>query len=112
MHEAIDMGAAKARLMNVSIDGDADNLIRDFCRFMSFRLPSALLPDGFVFACNLALYDLNGGVDGHTQKPIKNGLTGYPDAVYALIGMRIPDIADAVFPKGFADDVRDVCREG
>ena len=110
MYEAIDTGDAKERLMDVSIDDDAAGLIRDFCKFLSFRLPSALLPDGFMYACELTLYSLNAGRDVHTQKPIRNRLVGYPDAVYALIRMRIPDIADAVFPKGFADGMRDVCK--
>jgi hypothetical protein len=107
MEEAIDMRDAKEKLMDIYVVDDVSNLIHDFSKFLSPRLNDKLEPIGFVFACDLALHDLRSGVDGYTHKPIRNCLVGYPGMVYSIIRMRIPEIADAVLPSRFADEVRD-----
>jgi hypothetical protein len=106
MEEAIDMRDAKEKLMDISVVDDVSNLIHEFGKFLSPRLNDKLEPIGFVFACDLALHDLRSGVDGY-NKPIQNRLVGYPGTVYSIIRMRIPEIADAVLPRRFADEVRD-----
>ena len=111
MNEAIDMKDAKEKLMDISIENDTDNLIKAFGRFLSPRLNDELVPVGFVLGCDLALYDLSKGINGYTQEPIKNRLVGYPNMVYMLIKARVPEIAKAIFPSEFADEVSKICSE-
>lgn len=110
------MKDAKERLMDISIDDDTDNLIKEFSRFLSPRLNDELVPVGFVLGCDLALYDLalydlSKGINGYTQEPIKNRLVGYPSMIYMLIKARVPEIAKAIFPSEFADEVSKICSE-
>ena len=110
MNEAIDMKEAKEMLMDISVDDDTDDMIKEFGRFLSPRLNDELVPVGFVLGCDLALYDLSKGVDGYTKKPIQNRLVGYPSMIYTLIKMRVPTIAKAIFPEEFANEVTDLCK--
>jgi len=61
--------------------------------------------------CELALYDLQTGVNGFTGKPIQSRLVGYPTMIYALLRMEIPRIADAIFPAEFAAGVKTCIEE-
>lgn len=109
MNEAMNMGKAKEMLMDLSIKNDRDNLIKAFGQFLSPRLADELFAIGFVFGCDLALCDLSKGIDGYTNEPIQNQLVGYPSMVYTLIKRRVPDIANAIFPSEFADEVLEIC---
>ncbi len=111
MDKAIDMKEAKEILMDISIDGDTGNLIKEFSRFLSPRLNDELVPVGFVLGCDLALYDLSKGINGYTQEPINNRLVGYPNMIYTLIKARVPEIAKVIFPSEFADEVLKICNE-
>lgn len=105
---ALSMQDPKGRLKVITryIEG-ADDMLCKFANFLAERLNSQLVPEGFVMACELALYDLEAGVDGFTNQPLNNELVGYPQIVYVLIRMQIPDIADAIFPSEFAHEVKD-----
>jgi hypothetical protein len=107
--QALSMDEAKLKLARLEdhIPDSPDELIYKFGRFLSERLNSELVPTGFVMGCELALHDLQQGVDGFTDKPIQNGLTGYPQIIYGLLRMEIPNIAAAVFPEDFANSVKD-----
>lgn len=61
--------------------------------------------------CELALYDLSIGINGYTGEQMNNRLVGYPPLIYALIRMRFVDIAHAIFPESFANDVRDIIEK-
>jgi hypothetical protein len=105
--DAISMKEAKEKLMNLELENDVDDIMKEFGKFLSPRLNDELVPAGFVLGCTLALYDLSVGVNGYTGEQIRNRLVGYPPIMYALIRMRFMDIAYAVFPESFANDVRD-----
>jgi hypothetical protein len=109
--DAISMKDAKEKLMNLELENDVDNVMKEFGKFLSPRLNAELVPAGFVLQSELALYDLSVGIDGHTGKQMKNRLVGYPPLMYVLIRMRFEDIAYAVFPESFANDVRDVIEK-
>ena len=49
----------------------------------------------------LAIYDLQRGMDGFTKKPITGRISGYPPTFYSLLGLSIADIASAVFGKKY-----------
>jgi hypothetical protein len=105
--DTISMKDAKEKLMNLELEDDVDDIMKEFGRFLSPRLNPELVPGGFVLMAELALYDLSIGINGNTGEPIRNRLVGYPPITYALIRMRFVDIAYAVFPESFANDVRD-----
>lgn len=84
----------------------AQDTIYEFGRFLSERLNPELVPEGFVLGCELAIYDLQKGVDGFTGEPINSNLVSYPPMVYALLRMEIPHIASVIFSEEFATAVK------
>lgn len=90
---------------------DQQGPIYDFGRFLADRLNPQLVPQGFVMACFLAIYDLEAGVDGFTQKRITSRLVGYPPQIYQILHLFIPVIARAVFPADFAAGVEECYNE-
>lgn len=109
--DAISMKEAKEKLMNLELEDDVDGIMKEFGKFLSPRLNDELVPTGFVLGAELALYDLNVGKNGYTGDPIRNRLVGYPPIIYALIRMRFTDIACAIFPESFANEVRDIIEK-
>lgn len=110
---ALSMEEPKQKLARLEeLISDADNdLLYEFGRFLAGYLNPQLVPMGFVMSCELALHDLRVGVNGFTRQPIQSRLVGYPPAMYALLGMEIPRIADAVFPAEFAARVKTIIEE-
>ena len=109
--DAISMIEAKEKLMNLELENDVDDMMKEFGKFLSPRLNDELVPAGFVLGCELSLYDLSVGINGYTGEPIRNRLVGYPPLIYALMRMRFVDIAYAVLPESFANDVRDIVEK-
>jgi hypothetical protein len=52
------------------------------------------------------IIDLTRGASGFSGKPIPTSLAGYPAVLYGLLRDFQPRIAEAVFPREFADAVR------
>lgn len=106
--QALSMDEPKQKLAKLEkLIPDAPNdLLYDFGRYLAGYLNPQLVPMGFVMGCELALYDLQTGVNGFTGKPIQSQLVGYPPQIYALLRMEIPRIADAVLPAEFAASVK------
>ena len=106
--QALSMDEAKQKLAKLEelIPDAPDGLLYDFGRFLAGYLNPQLVPMGFVMGCELALHDLQAGVNGFTSKPIQSRLVGYPPMIYALLRMEIPRIADAIFPAEFAASVK------
>jgi hypothetical protein len=109
--DAISMKEAKKKLMNLELENDVQDLMKEFGKFLSPRLNDELVPAGFVLGCELALYDLSKGINGYTGEPLRNRLVVYPPLIYSLIRMRFTDIAYAVFPESFANDVKDIIEK-
>jgi len=106
--DAISMNEAKDKLRNLSqYMPDQEETIYEFGKYLADRLNPELLPMGFVMACELALYDLQKGVDGFSGQPIRSRLVGYPPMIYALLRMMIDQIAEAIFPEDFANAVKE-----
>ncbi|MBI5153087.1 MAG: hypothetical protein HZA36_01360 [Parcubacteria group bacterium] len=110
--QALSMDEAKQKLMALGehLEGAQSTTI-DFARFLASRLNSQLVPMGFVMACELALYDLQKGVDGFSGQPIRSSLVGYPPMIYVLLRVEIPMIAKAIFPEEFAAGVQEFIEE-
>lgn len=106
--QALSMDEPKQKLAKLEelIPNTLDGLLYDFGHYLAGRLNSQLVPMGFVMGCELALYDLQTGVNGFTGESIQSRLVGYPPMVYALLRMEIPRIADAVLPAEFAASVK------
>lgn len=83
----------------------------EFGEFLAEFLGSELTPAGFILGCNLALNDLRTGINSHTGLPIQGNIAGYPEVVYGYLRSEIPAIADAVFPKEFAGNVKKQIKE-
>ena len=90
-----------------------EDVLYSFGRYLAKRLEGhpELVPEGFNVTVELALHDLQKGIDGYTQKPIQSRLVGYPPIIYSLLRMRTPDIAKAVCPEDFAEGVRKMYEE-
>ena len=84
-----------------------EDVIYKFGAYLAERLYPELNPGLFVMAVELALYDLQRGVDGFTGEPIRSKLVGYPPVIYKMLRMHVPDIAEAVCPEDFAKGIRE-----
>lgn len=106
--QALSMDEPKQKLAKLEelIPAAPNNLLYDFGRHLAGYLNPQLVPMGFVVGCEMALHDLQTGVNSFTGKPIRSRLVGYPPAIYALLLMEIPRIADAVLPTEFAASVK------
>jgi hypothetical protein len=106
---ALSMDEARRKLAKLEelIPNAPNELLYDFGRHLAGYLNLELVPMGFVLRCELALYDLQTGVNGFTGEPIQRSqLVGCPPIIYALLRMEIPRIADAVLPAEFAASVK------
>ena len=110
---ALSMDEPKQKLAKLEeLIPDAPNgLLYDFGRYLAGYLNPELVPMGFVMGCELALYDLQTGVNGFTGKPLQSRLVGYPPMIYVLLRMEIPRIADAVLPAEFAASVKNYIEQ-
>lgn len=106
--KAISMEPVKEKLRNLKdyMPG-GEEFVYNFGKFLADRLNPQLISSGFNVAAELALHDLEQGVDGFSKQPIRNGLEGYPSPVYAALRMQVPDIAKAVCPEEFAKGVKE-----
>ena len=106
--QALSMDEPKQKLTKLEefMPNAPNDLLYDFGRHLAGYLNPQLVPMGFVMGCELALYDLQMGVNGFTGKPIQSRLVGYPPMIYVLLRMEIPRIADAVLPAEFAASVK------
>ncbi|MBT4936742.1 hypothetical protein HON22_02390 [Candidatus Peregrinibacteria bacterium] len=85
-----------------------DKIIYDFAKFLSERANDELVPMGFMLMAELAVYDLQKGVDGLTGEPLQRGIGGYPPAMYSVLNMYIPQIAEAIFGKEYGTNVNEI----
>ena len=107
--QAVSMKEPGKKLGNLKelLPNSSSNLIQ-FGQYMATRLnQDDIVPMGFVLGCELALYDLQSGVDGFTGQTIQNSLVGYPPMIYAMLRMEMGRIAEAVFPAEFATAVKE-----
>jgi hypothetical protein len=88
-----------------------DETTYQFGAYLAERLNPEIVPQGFYLAAQLALYDLENGVDGFTRQPIRNELAGLPLLMYIILQGKIVSIAEAVTPADFASDVRKMSKE-
>ena len=110
--EAISMEPVKEKLRNLrehmpNCMPNFEDITYDFGAYLADRLNPKLVPQGFNLAAELALYDLQKGVNGFTGQPIRSNLVGYPPMIYGILRTQVPEIAEAVCPKDFARGVRD-----
>jgi len=91
---------------------DIDDTSCDFAAFLADRFSDdqELVPLGFLMASQLALIDLEKGIDGFTQKPIdrKYAITRLPREHLRLLNLVFPTIAKAVTPQDFAAQVEEI----
>ncbi len=105
---AISTESVKEKLRNLKqYMPDRHDAIYDFGAYLADRLNPELVPQGFNMAAELALYDLQTGIDGFTRQPIRSRLVGYPPMSYGLLRMQVPEIAEAVCPEDFTKGVRE-----
>src|SRR3989344_4941338 len=72
LEEAISMIPVKEKLRDLEkYMPKSDDTIHDFGRYLADRLNDRLVPEGFNLGAELALYDLQTGIDGFTGQPIR-----------------------------------------
>lgn len=112
--QALSMTEPKQKLMKLEkFVPNPTELTGRFGRFLAEYLGGdhEILPQGFVMGCELAIHDLQTGVNGITGEYIQNKLVGYPPQIYALLRMEVPRIAEAVFPADFAEEAKKFIKE-
>lgn len=90
---------------------DQHETIYNFATFLADRFQEhSLAPIGFLIGTELALHDLEAGVDGFSGEPISNKykIANQATAVYRLLRLSIADIADATTTPEFASQVKEV----
>lgn len=104
---ALSMSEAKESLKKLSeMMPNSVEPVHQFGAHLASYLNPELVPMGFVMACELAIYDLQTGINGFTGEPVRSRLVGLPPIVYALLRMEIVPIAEAIFPADFAAGVK------
>jgi len=91
-----------------------EEITYDFAAYLAERLNPEHSPEGFSRAIDLALYTLQKSASRSTSQPVQNRLIGSAPIVYVFLRTQVPEIADAVCPKEFAQDVRrryDTCKK-
>ena len=79
LENAISMEPISEKLRNLKqYMPDQNDVVYKFGEFLAGRLNPKLVPQGFVLAAKLALYDLQEGVDGFSGQPIRSSLVSYP----------------------------------
>ena len=107
-NQALSTEEPKEKLQNLrELLPNADELVYGFGLYLTdYIIQPQLNPKGFALVCALALSDLRVGSNGYTGKPIPGELVGLEPAIYEKLQMEIPNIAAAVFPAHFAEDVK------
>lgn len=112
LETSISTELIKEKLRNLKgyMPREDDKLYR-FGEYLADRLGPNIFPHGFNISAERAIADLKDGIDSFTKQPIKNSLVGMVPVYYTMLSRRIPDIADAVCPRDFAEEVREFYEE-
>lgn len=109
--EAVEEIKAKLKSLEQYMPNE-DKSVYALGSYLADRLKTpAIAPPGIVNAANLMMYDLMHGVSGFPSTPIPAKLTGYPNAVYIALSMRIPHIIEAVCPAEFTEKVNEFYKK-
>ena len=112
LESAIPMSEIKEKLLKLKeYWSSADDTICEFARLLSGRLNNQLVPSGFYIAAELLIYDLQKGIDGFTNEPIRSKLVGYPPIIYTLIRINLEQVAEKVCPEDFACGVKKTMQD-
>lgn len=90
---------------------DQEPIVYEYGKFLADRVGPDMHPVDFVLATTLAVYDLNKGIDGWTNEPIRNSLVGYPEFIYSILFQATPIIARATYSEEFATQVEEIVQE-
>lgn len=108
---AVPMADARDNMLRLEeiAPGNRVEAIYSFMRYLADERITdndRLNPVGYVMLCELALIDLQAGINGFTGKPISNNLVGYPPAIYWAIRKAAVDMAKHLFTEQFATAVQ------
>jgi hypothetical protein len=85
----------------------SDRTVRDFAAYYSEHLPEDITPYTFVYSAATLLSDLMHGQNGSLESREGNGIAGLSGIECITLMMRVPDIADSIFPERFAMRLRE-----
>ena len=112
INEAVSMEPVKEKLRNLrEYMPDQPDEIYDFGAYLADELNLDLVPQGFKMAAELAICDLERGINGFTGQPIRSRLVGHPSVFYRLLRIEVPELAQAVCPEDFAKSVIDFQKQ-
>jgi len=105
---AIPMEPVKEKLRNLpQYMPEVDETVYKFGEFLADRLRPRLDSIGFSVSAELALCDLQTGIDRYSNQPIRTRLAGCQPMIYGFLRTKVSDIAEAVCPEDFARGVRE-----
>ena len=104
---ALDMSEVKVKLEQLDrhMPHPQPEFVLEFGKLLAGYLNPRLVPQGFVMACHLAVSDCARGEHGLGGK-IPGKLAGMPPMVYVGLLLTCEQIAEAVLPAEFADEVQ------
>lgn len=86
--------------------------VNEFAHYLANRIGSRnIVPQGFVMASMLSIYDLQTGIDGFSGQPIENSLVGREDKDYKVLMASLPALAGRAFSEEFAEEVAEGLRD-
>ena len=107
LEKALSMEQIRPKLKNLrKIMPDQLDIVYDFASYLADRISDELVPECFYKTSRLVIWDLQHGTSVSLNMPIPNKLAGYSPQTYAVLGMYITPIAEAVCPQEFAEDVK------
>lgn len=91
----------------------SNQYLYQFGTFLAERITprKQITPQNFVGAAELAIYDLQKGIDGFTGQPIRSELVGLPPQLYSLLRLNVTIIAKAVYSEDFAKQVEEIYQK-
>ncbi len=85
------------------------DIVYVFGEFLAGRFNSEASPEKFVRTCQIAVYDLQAGVDSVNRRQII-GQREYPAVIFNQVMTHVPAIAATVFSRRFARKVERVAK--
>jgi hypothetical protein len=106
--KSISTERIKANLKNIELLlPEAETVLYDFASYLSDRLSLSIVPGGFNVSYSNVLSNMERGISDFPTKPIPVRLLNQTPTVHLYLADALPQIADAVCPKEFANGVKE-----
>lgn len=85
---------------------ESDSITSEFGQYLSINLAEKITAKGFILYVRMVIHNLSTGHELLDGRPIESNLVGHENETYITLQKRIPEIVDVIFPKFFAEEVK------